>query len=295
MNGQQTLTIVGLGLMGASMAKALDDSGNYECWGCDRTGDVVKRALADHVITRGACLSDEEETRGILSSSRLVMLAMFPSNILPFLDQYRDCLKKGTLVMDLCGLKGNLVDNAQSRMPDGVEYLSTHPMAGREKSGYDGSTGELFLGSSFIITATEKNTPEGIEKAKQMARALGCGRIRQITPKEHDAIIAYTSHMPHVAAAALIHSWKGTEDIPSYAGGSFRDATRVAEMNTSLWTELFLTNRPHLITALKQYEQELATIQNLLEKGDAQELEAYLSASSERKIRWNERKDHYDE
>ena len=298
MKGPKELVVAGLGLMGTSLIKALKETGPVRAVGLDRDRRPIQRAQQDHVIEEGALLGGEVENkvRRLLRASRFIVLALYPDGILPFIQLYRDAFQPGTLVMDICGLKGAFVEKAQALMPEGVEYVGTHPMAGTEKSGYEYGDGELFLGANFIITPTRHNRPESLQMVRDLATAMGCGRIREISPTEHDRMIAYTSQLPHVLAAALIRSWNGTEDIVSYAGGSFRDATRVAEINTGLWTQLFCFNQTELLAELTRYQNQLETFRALLETKDENAMEAFLAQASQRKINWRKTQegDRYD-
>ncbi len=289
------MVMVGLGLMGTSLIKALKETTNLWVAGLDIKREPLQRALADQVLQESAVLGEEEEkVRAILTNSRFIVLALYPDGILDFIDMYIDCFQKDTIIMDICGLKGAFVEEAQRRLPEGVEYVGTHPMAGKEKSGYENGDSELFLGASFIITPTAQNRPETLHLIRRMAVAVGCGRIREIAPKEHDRIIAYTSQLPHVMAAALIRSWDGDEDVVSYTGGSFRDATRVAEINTKLWTQLFCYNRKELRAELEKYQKQLSIFMELLEQKDEEQMDHFLKAASERKIAWKTKGDRYD-
>lgn len=294
---ENELVMVGLGLMGTSFIKALQEAAEIRAVGLDIAKEPIERAVNDHVLADGAILGQEDpKAKQLLSASRFIVLALYPDGIINFIQTYRDSFQPGTIIMDICGLKGAFVEKAQMLMPNGVEYVGTHPMAGKEKSGYENGDGELFLGSSFIITPTEQNRPETLDLIKKTAVAIGCGRIRQITPEEHDRMIAYTSHLPHVLAASLIRSWDGTEDIVSYTGGSFRDATRVAEINTRLWTQLFCFNQKELLPELKKFQAELEYFSKLLEEKDETGMEDFLKRASDRKIAWRKNKegDRYD-
>jgi len=294
------ISVVGLGLMGASLAKALketnDDSSAMTCYGINRSGGAIERALADGVISDGAGLADEpKKVTKLLKASDLVVICLYPESILPFLEQYHEAFQPGTLVMDFCGLKGFLVDKAQAMMPEGVEYMGTHPMSGKEKSGYAFASSELYFGGNFILTPTDKNTEQGIQKTEELARLLGCAKIRRISPEEHDKMIAYTSQLPHVMAAALLDSWEGTEDVVSFAGGSFRDATRVSEINASLWTELFIKNKEALLETISRFQLSMSEMADLINSGEDEELRRFLEETCERKRRWNQKGDRYDD
>lgn len=294
---EHELVMVGLGLMGTSLIKALQEVTKLRAVGLDIQQEPIEKAISDHVLADGAVLTvQDEKAKRLLAGSRFIVLALYPDSILQFIRTYRDSFQPGSVVMDICGLKGAFVKQAQELMPTGVEYVGTHPMAGKEKSGYENGDGELFIGASFIITPTERNTPETLQVIRRLAIAIGCGRIREIQPEEHDQMIAYTSHLPHVLAAALIRSWHGTEDIVSYAGGSFRDATRVAEINTRLWTQLFLCNREKLLKEVKSCQTEMEQFVQLLESSDQNGMEQYLQEASDRKTAWKKAKegDRYD-
>lgn len=291
-----TISVVGLGLMGTSLIEACEDAGAVTAYGMGRNPVSIQKGIRDKVLADGAVLGQEDDhARKLLAGSDLIVLAMYPSGLLPFIETYRDSFSKGTIVIDICGLKGAFVDKAQALMPERVEYIGTHPMAGRETSGYDAANSELFLGTSFLIAPTDKNTEENIDRIIRLAKAIGCARIRKVSPEEHDVIIAYTSHMPHVLASSLINCWNGTEDIASFTGGSFRDATRVAQINSRLWTQLFLDNKGPLMKELDDFQKELDTFKKALAEDDAEAMNAFLDRSCQRKTAWNERRDRYHE
>lgn len=292
---QKEIVVVGLGLMGTSLVRALKETTQLYAVGLDIKSEPIQKAVADQVLQDGAVLGEEEEkVKRLLCESRFIILALYPDGILSFIQAYHDCFQPGTIIMDICGLKGAFVEQAQSLMPAEVEYVGTHPMAGKEKSGYENGDSELFLGASFIITPTAKNRPQTVQLIRKLAVAIGCGRIREISPQEHDRIIAYTSQLPHVLAAALIRSWDADEDVVSYTGGSFRDATRVAEINTRLWTQLFCYNQKELLPELQKYQKQLAVFAELLERQDEKEMDAFLKEASDRKIAWKTKGDRYD-
>lgn len=287
--------MVGMGLMGTSMVKAMKSAAKITVKGLDIHRDPIDKAIRDGVLADGAVLKEEDDhVREIIRSTRFIILALYPQGILPFIAAYRDELKKGTVIIDICGLKGPFVAGAQEMMPEGCEYVGCHPMAGKETSGYDNGNAEIFLGASFIITPTEKNAPETILAIRQIAGAIGCGKIREVTPDEHDRIIAYTSHLPHVMAVSLIRSWHGTDDITSYAGGSFRDGTRVAEINAGLWSQLLITNKKELSSIVDDYMKELEDFREILEKEDEEAMTEFLKEASARKTKWKHLGDRYN-
>ena len=284
------VAIVGLGLMGGSIARALKEySRDIKIAALDQVEEPLERALADGTVDEAAVLGTEpEKTRRILSECRFIVLALYPAGMIRFLLENRECFSEGTVVMDICGLKGDFVTEAQNVLPSTVEFIGAHPMAGREKSGYAYASGELFLGATFIVTPTEKNRPETVRATYELAKILGFARVREVDPEEHDRLIAYTSHMPHVLASVLMRAWNGGDEVKSFAGGGFRDATRVADINEDLWTELFMMNSQALTESLHAFLVAYGEFLSLMEASDAEGLKAFLRESAERKRSWNE-------
>ncbi|MBC8542060.1 prephenate dehydrogenase [Bianquea renquensis] len=294
---QGRTVIVGLGLMGASLAKGIKDlSAAAFVAGLDRKEQPIFRGLEEKVLDQGAVLSTQEDSvRSLIQEATLIILSMYPDGILDFVSRYRETFSEGTVLMDICGLKGFFLEEAQRILPEGVEFVGTHPMAGKEKSGYEYGNGEIFLGANFVITPTLHNRRETLDQVRAMARELGFGRIREVEPREHDEVIAYTSHMPHALAAALVNSWLGTEDVISFAGGSFRDVTRVADINSALWAQLFCYNSQALSGELRRFSEILDELAQMVEQKDRPQIEAFLTQAAERKERWNREGDRYDD
>ncbi len=281
--------IVGLGLMGGSIVRSLKEySDEIRIRAVDIRPEPIRRALKDRMIEDGAVEPEEpEKTEALLRESRFVVLAMYPAGMMRFLVEHAGALTPGTVVMDICGLKGAFVEEAQRLMPEGVEFIGAHPMAGREKVGYENGDGEMFLGASFILTPTEKNTPETVKSMYDLARVLGFGRVREVDPMEHDELIAYTSHLPHVLASVLMQAWHGSDDVKAFSGGSFRDVTRIADINESLWTELFMMNSQALTESLHDFMLSLGEFTSLMEAEDREGLRDFLKRSGDRKREWN--------
>ena len=281
--------IVGLGLIGGSIVKALREySDDIRITAVDRSAEPVKLALADHGIADGADETDNTRVDRLLADAGLIIMALYPAGMIRFLADHREALQPGTVVMDVCGLKGSFVEEAQRTVPDGVEFIGTHPMAGREKKGYENGNAEMFLGATFILTPTERNTPETIRGMYSFARICGFARVRQVDPMLHDELIAYTSHLPHVLASVLMASWKGTDEVIAYTGGSFRDSTRVADINAELWTELFMMNSVALTEKLRDFSIEFSEFVSLMEASDREGMQRFLERSTERRRRWTQ-------
>ena len=283
------IVVVGLGLMGGSIVRSLKEySEELRIRAVDIRREPIDRAIEDQMIEDGAAEpEDPAKVESMLAESRLIILAMYPAGMMRFLVEHGRALQPGTVVMDVCGLKGSFVEEAQRLMPSGVEFMGAHPMAGREKVGYENGDGEMFLGATFIITPTGKNTPQTVRGMYELARVLGFGRVREVDPMEHDRLIAYTSHMPHVLASVLMQAWRGGEEASSFSGGSFRDTTRVADINEELWAELFMMNSQALTESLRDFSVALGEFSSLMEAADYDGMKKFLKCSGDRKRQWN--------
>ncbi len=274
------ITIAGLGLMGASLAKALRGWREAEIGGVETDAEVLAKALDSGVIDKGYILN-EDNARDALDAD-LVVIALYPRAALDFLRGCARRAKEGALWSDLTGIKGPLIEEARRSMPAGAEFLGAHPMAGRESSGYAASDGKLFTGCNFIITPHEKNSREALSLLREMAAYAGAARVIETTPEIHDRMIAYTSQMAHVLAAAILNSGLLFES-KGFEGGSFRDLTRVGTLNPEMWSELFSMNAAPLGGVLAELEDNIAVLRRLVEAGDQSELAAALASSTRRK------------
>lgn len=269
------VTVVGLGLIGGSLALGLVGK-VAEVRGVDLAEETLyqakKRRMAD-LITNDATQA--------LAGSDVVVVALYPQQAKTFIKTHHHLFSPGTLIMDVAGIKENIVEEIQSLLPPDLEFLGTHPMAGREGQGIGQAREELFLGTTYLLTPTDKNSPQAISLATSLIELLGVDRIVRLRPKEHDLLVAYTSQLPHVLAALLM---QGIPDgATSLVGGSFKDATRVATINTHLWVELFLENKENLLVTLSRYQKTMTDFQQALEDGDRLILESILDKAKENK------------
>ena len=266
--GNLTVTVVGLGLIGGSMALGLKGKvGSLR--GLDVSPEILREAAVRDMADRLGT-----DPRELLPGADLVVVALYPEQTRRFILENREVFSPGTLIMDVSGIKETVVRDLQAGLPDTVEFLGAHPMAGREGSGIRQAREEMFLGSYFLITPTERNTPEALGTASAVLELLGPRKIVELDPSRHDRLMAYTSQMPHVLAALLVDGFTG--DSRFLLGGSFRDATRVASINEVLWSELFLENRDNLLEEVRAFRDRLDRFEQLLSAGDSQGLEQWL-------------------
>ena len=265
----KTVGIVGLGLIGGSMAKAIHKYTDCTLLGYNRSSTVLSRALDEGVIS--GVLTEER-----LSECELVIIALYPAATVEYVTAHRDQFRKGGIVMDCGGVKGVVCEPLESVVKDaGFWFIGGHPMAGIERSGYANSFPELFQNASLILTPYP-GTPEScLDEIWQLAQKLGFGHLQPSTPQEHDHIIAYTSQLAHVVSCAYV----GSPSAPNFQGfsaGSFKDMTRVARLNEDMWTELFLENREALVREIDTLVEELAAFAYTIRRGDRENLTKML-------------------
>ncbi len=277
---EKIVLVVGLGLIGGSVVAALRGFENYRVIGTDRDAKVRNYA-AEH----GICDAVAEDADAVLSQADVVIFAMNPRGIAAQLAQYQNDFKPGAVVSDVGGIKGAIMEAARC-LPDTVDFIGCHPMAGKETSGIENSDRSLFQNAHFIITPGEKSRQEHIDLLWRMGQYMGFRDIVVTTPEEHDAIIAYTSQLMHIIAVATCDD----EELfrcKGFEGGSFRGCTRVADLDVPLWTELFTMNAPALCSCIRSLEEHLRDYREALESGDRDRLVEKLTYSANRKHRMN--------
>lgn len=273
--------IVGLGLIGGSMAKAIRESihgGNQsyvdKIYASDLNGEVLDRAISEGVVD--GRLADN------FGECKLVMIAIPPRACINWLEQNADKLT-GCVLIDLCGVKKSIHDVAQPLSQKyGFVYIGGHPMAGKEVAGYESSDANLYKNAPMILTPDEGTAQDLIDTVGKFFLSIGFGRITLTTLKTHDDIIAYTSQLAHVASSAYIKS--PTAQLQAgFSAGSYRDLTRVAKLDENMWTELFMYNREPLIKEVKLLIDNLSDYLEVLESGDETKLRELLKRGRELK------------
>ncbi|MBQ3132659.1 MAG: prephenate dehydrogenase/arogenate dehydrogenase family protein [Clostridia bacterium] len=266
---KKTVLIVGLGLIGGSLAMALTRSGKYIVVGADCCLQTVEEALDAGAIARPADPNSWGE-------ADIVMLCVAPLTAVELLKQHIGELRANTVVTDVCGVKGAIVaDCTAICRPHGVHFVGAHPMAGREKNGFEHADGDLFRQASYILTP-DADTPEtAVDAVRDLAMAVGCARVTVTTPENHDRMIAYTSQIPHVLAGSYVSSPCCAEHV-GYAAGSYRDVSRVATIDETLWSELFLLNREALGAELDELIGHLQAYRDALTVADRDRLQELI-------------------
>ncbi len=276
----KTIAIVGLGLIGGSMALALQGFEEYHIVGVDVSQPTLRYAAENHVADR--VTDDAVEA---IAKADIVFLCLHPQGIVSFLREHGEEFKKGALVTDVCGVKTAIVEAARI-LPPQVEFIGGHPMAGTEFSGVQNALKHMFQGAHYIITPDENSSPDKVALLERMAAYIGCSDVVKTTPEQHDAIIAYTSQMMHVIAVSVCDDPR-LFDFMGFEGDSFRGCTRVAALDVPLWTQLFSMNAQALDQALEQLEQNISSYRQVLRAGDREALARKLEWSSARKRKMN--------
>lgn len=273
----KTYLIVGLGLLGGKYAQVLSQKG-YRVTGITHSAETMDFALSHGYV----CAGKTENFEDLIEQADCVIFGLYPTVLLDWVRQYGHLLRRGTLVTDVSGVKRGVVEPVQQALPEGVEFIASHPMAGRETSGIAHSAEVNFAPANFIITPTEKNTPQGIEWCRELAETLGFCRISVLSPAEHDHMIGYVSQLCHAIAVSLMCASDNTE-LARYTGDSFRDLTRIARINDKMWAELFLWNKDNLISEIDMFSDALQDMRQKLVDDDRDGLQEMFRLSTKRR------------
>lgn len=268
--------IVGLGLMGGAYAYRLSNKG-YTVYGSDINMDSIDYALEKKFIANGSVNPED-----FIKDSDLIVLAIYPTAILSFINRYHDLFHEGQVITDICGVKSSFIREA-TKLSKPAVYCSHHPMAGREKIGIEYSTECVFGGANYLITPLEGTDEFAIDLLKQLGNDLGFKRISVMDIEKHNRMIGFTSQLTHAIAVSLVNS-DHDSDTKYYIGDSYRDLTRIAMINENLWSELFLENRKYLLEHIASFEFELDLLKMALYREDKEALcELFRSSTKIRK------------
>ena len=276
MDEKKKIGIVGLGLIGGSLAKALKQNTGHEVYGHDINETTFRRAHLINAIDRRLTESD-------LPLCDIVVAALYPDDTIDYIKTNASRFKKGALVIDCCGVK-EYVCSAVSPVAkeNGFIFMGGHPMAGLEHSGFKYSKKALFNNASMVLTPSEGVSIETLQQVKSLFLELGFTNIQISDPKEHDKIIAFSSQLAHVVSSAYIKSPTALEH-KGFSAGSYKDLTRVAKLNEVMWAELFLENRENLVYEIDGIIERLAAYSDTIKNGDMDALRELLRDGREKK------------
>ncbi|MEE0928787.1 MAG: prephenate dehydrogenase/arogenate dehydrogenase family protein [Acutalibacteraceae bacterium] len=265
----QKIAVIGLGLMGGSIVKALKRSSKYYVIGYNRTSSVTDAALKESAI-------DEAWDGSSPIDADITILAVNPNVAYKLLETLPALLKKGSILTDICGVKEEVVRLGEAACGRyGIRFVGGHPMAGRERSGYEFSTPDLFFNRSYIFTETNNTDKEAINLLSQMALDIGCADVTITSPAYHDKMIAYTSQIPHILAGAYMNS-PTSATHKGYSAGSYHDVSRVASVDENLWTQLFMANKDNLLYEIDILIRNLEDYKEAVARNDTSRLSGII-------------------
>ena len=259
------IVVIGLGLIGGSLALALRGFRNAHVVGvevCAQTRRLARKAGL-RVVS-----ANEASVRSVLGSADIIVFCVYPETMVELVGKYAAAFKCGCVVTDVTGVKEELTRRVSRLLPKSVDYVSAHPMAGREKDGFENADASLFKGTGFLITPVRNPSPKSVALIRDMGRHIGAARITVVSPKEHDRIIAFTSHATHLTAVALTLGLPKAA-TPAFCAGAFRDATRVANINDVLWGELMMQNRGNVLRELARLQRHFGQLETALRQKDS--------------------------
>lgn len=272
------IVVVGLGVIGGSFTMALKKAGYNEVYGIDTNKESLEKAKRQGLIKDGF-ISGEE----VLKDADFVVISLYPRLIKKFILDNEKNFKDGAVITDTTGIKKLFIEDVINVLPHNIDFIFGHPMAGREKKGIDFASAEVFSGANYIITPVERNKSENLDLVENLVYKLGFKSVRRITPEYHDEMIGYTSQLPHTLAVALVNSDIEGRETGGFIGDSYRDLTRIANINEDLWSELFLGNKENLLKSIESFETELDKIKDAIKSDDKESLRNLFIKSTKRR------------
>lgn len=272
----KNIGIIGLGLIGGSMAKSTQNNTSYAVFGTDENEAIIKLGLNEEVLSA-------ELSKNNAKYLDFLMVALYPLDVARVIREYVPYLKKGCIVVDCTGVK-QIINSELSKELNEQEiyFIGGHPMAGKEVSGYSNSDDVLFNKASMLLCRDEYTNEEAFETAKAFFKEIGFLKVVGTTPKEHDQIIAYTSQMAHVVSSSYVKSTT-LEKRLGFSAGSFKDLTRVAKLNEYVWADLFLANKEELLSEIDQFMAHMEEYREAISKEDKKMLIQLLADGRELK------------
>lgn len=278
------ILIVGLGLLGGSYAQSLTRQGYYVT-AITRKQSTIDYALEHNLIAKGSAFVDEE----LIKEANIIVFALYPHIFVEWIKEHGHLIAPKTVITDVTGVKECIVYEIQSLLPREVEFISAHPMAGKETAGVEFADETIFRNANYIVVPTEKNSLDTVELCGDLGETLGFREISVLSPKKHDQMIAFLSQLTHCIAVSLMCACDAP-DLERYTGDSFRDLTRIANINDEMWSELFLANRETLLTEMDNYRASFDKLYDTIKNGDREGMREMMRLSTERRKKFNKKK-----
>jgi prephenate dehydrogenase len=269
------ITIVGLGVLGGSYAKGFAKAGIHV-----RAIDLDENALT--FAKENGWIRDGSTDPSFVQGSDIVISCLYPHTFIQWVKENQKYFKPGTLLSDVTGVKRAVIKAINAELRPDCEFIACHPMAGRESRGLAYADETRFENANFIIVPTDENSCDAISTAEQIAHLLKFGRICKLSAEEHDRMIGFLSQLTHVIAVSLMNT-SDHSHLADYTGDSFRDLTRIANINEDLWPELFVMNKDYLLEEIHAFTHEVESFAHLIETEDMDAMKAKLIQSTERR------------
>lgn len=271
------IAIIGVGLIGGSIGEAV----KKKCLAGSVVGIGRRASSIDEALRRGAIDKGTLDPESGVRGADLVIIAT-PIGLMPeIVKRMRGSLRKGCIVTDVGSTKSEIVRSLERLMPKGTSFVGSHPLAGSEKRGIAFAQEDLLRGSIVIMTKTKKTNKAALRKLSVFWKALGVGRVVIKSPADHDRIVAEISHLPHIAASALMNS--ASERSLEFASTGFKDTTRIAASDPAIWRDICVTNKKEIIRALGRYERNIARLKKLIKSGSSARLRREFERSKARR------------
>ncbi len=275
------ILIVGLGLIGGSYAKALTEKG-YTVRAITKEQKDIDYAIKNGFLTEGTV----DDIEGFIKKSDLIILSLYPHTLLEWVNKYGKFIRPDTLVTDVTGVKEHIIIEVQKALPENVEFIAAHPMAGRERSGVEHSDNSVFKGANYIIVPNSKNSEHSKKICEDLGKELGFENISYLNAEKHDEMIAFLSQLTHCIAVTLMCTGN-TEGFEKYTGDSFRDLTRIAKINDEMWSELFLCNKKALLEKMNEFSYQFDAFKTALENNDRDKMREMMKKSTIRREKFD--------
>ena len=271
------VAIIGVGLIGGSIGEAIKRRGLAgTVVGIGRRTSSIKEALRRNAIDEGT-LDLRKGVRG----AGLVIIATPVGLISKIAKKISGSLDEGCIITDVGSTKAEIVRSLEHIVPKKAHFVGSHPLAGSEKRGVKFAQEDLFKGSIVIMTKTNKTKKSALDKLNGFWKSLGVGRIVIKSPEEHDRIVAEISHLPHIAAAAMMNT--ASDRSLEFASSGFKDTTRIAASDPDIWRDICVTNRKQILKALERYERNIVRLKKLIKDGSSSQLRKEFERSKARR------------
>ncbi len=274
--GFGTVTIVGVGLLGGSLGLALKQRGlAQKVVGVGRRQEVLDAAGARNAIDEGTL-----DLATAIRGANLIVLCTPAALILEQLDTIRSRIAPNVIVTDVGSTKAAICAHVRRNWSKPLRFVGSHPMAGSEKFGPEHASANLYEGCVTIVEPLDEHADDAHQTVCKLWTSVG-SRVITVPPRQHDEIVARTSHIPHIVAALVAELAAASGDVKDFTGKGFRDVTRIAAGRAELWRDICLTNREAIVDGLRSLGEHVSAVRDLVEYGRASELEAFFRSAQE--------------